>query len=174
MLDVGDHRALQAAVLAMKAADRDIKNAINRATREEMNPVWRSLVEEHLMGAGIMAGRVLGSGVRIAPGNPPVAKAAQGKRGQGKGRRVIPAEAYAAYEFGAVDRNQYSRYERKNRKGGGYHTVERRTMRHLTRRFPKGRVIYPAFAEIAPRMVSLWVQTIVRTYSEAAEKMGKN
>ena len=28
----------------------------------------------------------------------------------------------------------------------------------------------PAFAEIGPRMVSLWVQLIVKTYHDAAEK----
>ncbi|MGV8965341.1 MAG: hypothetical protein ACOH2F_03595 [Cellulomonas sp.] len=169
MLSVGDHRELQAAVLALKAADKSIRNDISRATRAEMNPVWRELVSEHLSGTSLMTGRVLGSGVRIAAGNPPVAKAAQSTRGIGQGKRINPSEDYPAWEFGVVDRNAYSKYRRRNRKAGGTHEVERRTMRALPRRVPKGRIVYPAFKEIAPRMVSLWVQIIVRKYAEALE-----
>jgi len=47
--------------------------------------------------------------------------------------------------------------------------VERRTMRGLPTRTPKGRVVYQAFADLAPRMVSLWVQIVVKKYAEAAE-----
>jgi len=42
VLKVGDTRELKAAVLAMKAADRELKKRINAATREKMNPVWGS------------------------------------------------------------------------------------------------------------------------------------
>lgn len=169
MIRVGDRRELQAAALALKAADRTIKNDIAKATRAEMNPVWRALVTERLAGTGEMTGRVLGAGVRIAAGNPPVAKAAQSTRGIGQGKRLQPSTDYPAWEFGAGNRNAYSRYQRRNRKRGGTHTVQRRTMRHLPPRAPKGRVVYPAFAEIAPRMVSLWVQIIVRAYANALE-----
>ena len=168
MLRVGDHEELQAAVLAMKAADRDLKRRINQATREKMNPVWRDLVKGNLFGDSVMAGKVLGAGVRIKAGNPPQAMAAQSARGVGDGKRVIPREHYAGWEFG-VNRMAYSHYERRNRTRPGTHAVERRTMTGMPRRQPKGRVVYPAFAEIAPRMVSLWVQIIVKSYADAAE-----
>ena len=168
MLKVGDTRELQAAVLAMKAADRDLKKRINAATREKMNPVWRDQVKSNLAGERGLSDRVLGSGVRIAAGNPPRAMAAQSTRGIGDGKRVVPRRDYAGWEFGA-NRMAYSRYERKNRTKPGYHTVTRRTMKHLPRRTPQGRAVYPAFAEVAPRMVSLWVQLIVKSYYDAAE-----
>ena len=189
MLRVGDHEELQAAVLAMKAADRDLKRRINQATREKMNPVWQDIVKGNLFGDSVMAGKVLGAGVRIAAGNPPRAMAAQSgknigskpnRRGPSRTGRVIPREHYAMWEFGA-NRMAYSRYERNNpirpvrtpgrksRRTGGTHTVERRVMMHAPRRTPEGRVVYPAFAEIAPRMVSLWVQIIVKSYADAAE-----
>lgn len=168
MLSVGDDRKLQAAVLAMKAADRDLRKDINQATRQTMNPVWKSLVQANLGGTSVMSERVLNKGVRIAGGNPPRAHAANSKRGVGDGKRIIPAVDYAGWEFGA-DRNAYSRYERKNRTRTGYHVVERRTMRHLPPRTRQGRTVYPAFADIGPRMVSLWVQLIVKTYHDAAE-----
>ncbi|WP_413450208.1 hypothetical protein AA0Y32_06020 [Georgenia phoenicis] len=168
MLSVENSPQLQAAVLAMKAADKDLRRDINQATRETMNPVWKSLVDAHMAGTSVMANRVLNKGVRIAAGNPPRAVAATSTRGVGDGKRVTPARDYAGWEFGA-SRNAYSRYERKNRARSGYHVVERRTMRHLPPRTPKGRHIYPAFADIGPRMVSLWVQLIVRKYHDAAE-----
>lgn len=168
MLRVGDHEELQAAVLAMKAADRELKKRIDTATRTTMNPVWRDQVKASLAGERGLSDRVLGSGVRIAAGNPPAAMAAQSARGVGDGKRVIPREHYAGWEFGA-NRMAYSRYERRNRTRPGTHTVERRTMMHLPRRTPQGRAVYPAFAEVAPRMVSLWVQLIVKSYYDAAE-----
>ena len=190
MLRVGDHEELQAAVLAMKAADRDLKRRISAATRETMNPVWKSMVNSHLMGEqNPMTGRVLGSGVRIAAGNPPRAMAAQSsknlgsrpnKRGLSRTGRIVPREHYAGWEFGA-NRMAYSRYERKNpirpvrtpgrksRRKAETHVVERRVMMHMPRRTPEGRVVYPAFAEIGPRMVSLWVQIVVKSYFDAAE-----
>lgn len=168
MLSVDDSPQLQAAVLAMKSADRDLRKRINDATRQTMNPVWKSLVEGHMAGTSVMANRVLNKGVRIAAGNPPRAVAASSKRAVGDGKRVTPAAHWPGYEFGA-DRNAYSRYERKNRTRSGYHVVERRTMRHLPPRTRQGRHVYPAFADIGPRMVSLWVQLIVKTYHDAAE-----
>lgn len=183
MLKVGDHPELQAAVLAMKAADKDLKRAINQATRETMNPVWKSMVTAHLGGTDVMTSRMLDNGVRIAGGNPARAMAAQSSKRIGSGRGLVPREDYAGWEFGA-DRMAYSRYERKNpfrpvhdgrkRRGdpSGTHVVVRRTQLHMPRRTPKGRVVYPAFAEIGPRMVSLWVQLIVKKYHDAAEGKG--
>jgi len=182
MLRVGDDRALQAAVLAMKSADKDLRRRINAATREKMNDPWKSLVQANLFGDSVMAGHILNTGVRIAAGNPPQAKAAQSAKRIGAkngGRGLVPREDYAGWEFGG-NRMAYSRYERKNpvrpvapgrkRRGKpGTHTVERRTQMHLPRRTPEGRVVYPAFADLAPRMVSLWVQLIVKTYHDAAE-----
>lgn len=167
MLSVGDDDTLKAAVLAVKAADRDLRRDIAKATRDTMNPVWRGLVQDKAADGGGLTARMLGGAPRIAAGNPPVAKAAQSARKVG--RDLVPRADYGPWEFGVPDRNTYSRYERRNRKAGGYHVVKRRTMRGLPRRHPQGRVVYPAFAELAPRMVSLWVQLVVRKYHEAAE-----
>lgn len=170
MLSVNDGslRELHAAVLALKAADRDLRRDIAKATRDTMNPVWRSLVQGNAAGADAMTSRMLGTGVRIAAGNPPVAKAAQSTRKVGRGGTLTPSEDYGPWEFGAPNRNAFSTYTRRSPKGRT-HQVKRRTMRQLPRRHQEGRVVYPAFAEIAPRMVSLWVQLIVKKYHDAAE-----
>lgn len=160
---MGNDRAAQAAVLAMKAADRDLKRDINRATREEMNPVWRSLVSANATRP--IDARVLGKGARIAAGNPPQAIAASSTRALSGG--LIPADRWHPFEFGSHP-EKVSTYTRTSTRGTR-HTVTRHTRRQFRRRNPKGQVIMPAFAQIAPRMVSLWVQLIVRKYHEAAE-----
>lgn len=172
MLSVKADDSLKAASLAFKAADRDLRRAINAATRDTMNPVWKSLVSANLAGTRAPTSAVLNTGVRIAAGNPPVAKAAQSTRNVGRGGPLVPARQYAAWEFGVGNRNAYSRYTRKNRKTGGSHQVERRTMRGLPPRRREGWVVYPAFGEIGPRLVSLWVQLIVKKYHDAAEGKG--
>lgn len=151
----------------MRSLESPVRSRINKATTSTMNPVWKSLVEVNA--TSHMDTRVLAKGARIASGNPPTAIAANSTRKIG---RLTPAEDFAGWEFGA-ERNAYSTYERRSPKGT-VHTVRRRTQRHLPPRTPKGRVVYPAFAEIAPRMVSLWLQIIVKTVYDAAEGKGAN
>lgn len=162
MISVNDSRELQAAVLAMKAADRELRNDINRATVRVMGPVWKQVVGANATRHADM--QMIAVGARVKGGNPPVAMAANSSRMVGRQR---PRDAWAGYEFGA-NRNAYSKYTRKSPKGT-VHQVERRTMRHLPSRTRRGRVAHPAFADIAPRLVSLWVQLIVKKYSDAAE-----
>lgn len=172
MLSVTNHRELQAAALAFKAANRDLRKNINAATRDTMNPVWRSLLEQHAGRTPGVGGRLINTGVRIAAGNPPQAKAAQSKRAIGRQRRLVPATDWPWYEFGTKNPQRVSRYLRRNRKAGGSHQVRRRASTALPSYQRGGRVAYPAFKEIAPRMTSLWVQLVVKTYMDAAEGKG--
>lgn len=164
MLRVQSSRELQAAVLAFKGADRDLQSEIRRATAQTMNPVWRGIVQVNATTARDT--RVLAQGARIRPGNPPTAIAATSRRRLSGG--LVPVQAWQAFEFGA-DRNATTTYTRRS-PGGGTHQVTRRTKRQLPPRIRTGRVVYPAFAEIAPRMVSLWVQLVVKKYLDAAER----
>lgn len=167
MLDVNDNKALQGAVLAMKAADRDLKAKINKATRATFGPVWKQQIESQLAGRDAFTAMLL-KGVSVSAGNPPSLRAATSTRKIGDKKRLSPADNYYLAEFGA-DRAHVARYERKSRTSNGRHTVQRRTNTGLPRRIREGRVVYPAFAEIAPRIAALWVQLIIRTYAEAAE-----
>ena len=165
MLDVEDARELQAAVLALKAMDRTLVRDINRDTRSVLNGPWQQEVKSRARTT--MDSRVLATGARIKAGNPPVAVAASSTRAIGKTRRLKPAERWQGWEFGS-DRNAYSRYTGTSPKGKKY-PVARRTTRHLPPRTRQGRVVYPAFAAIAPRAVELWLQTIVRKTYDAFE-----
>lgn len=148
----------------MKAADRTLRSDINKATRAIFNPVWRAAVAEGAQSR--MDSRVLVQGARISAGNPPVAVAATSRRRLRGG--LVPAQSWHAVEFGA-DRRVKRTYERIS-PSGRPHEVTRRTRAQLPARTKGGRVVYAAFARVAPRVVSMWVQLIVRKYSEAAEK----
>lgn len=166
MLSVRGSRELQATVLALKQARRDIRNDINRTTRQVMNPVWRGLVADRA--STPLARRVLNTGVRVAAGNPPQLIAAGSRRALPGG--LVPASDWHGVEFGA-NPDQVTTYRRRS-KNGGTHPVRRHTTRQLPRRTRAGRVVWPAVRDIAPRLASLWVQMVVRKFAEATEKGG--
>lgn len=168
MLDVGHApAAIRAAVLALKAADRGLRSEINKATRTTMSPVWKDLINTR--SRTTLSKKVLNTGVRIKAGNPPAGVAASSKRKLSGG--LVPADSWHVVEFGA-DPNKVTTYTRRS-PTGGTHKVTRHTTRQLPSRVGrgmKGNVVYPAVKQFVPRMVSLWVQTIVRTYYDAAEE----
>lgn len=161
MLSVlGDDR-LKAAVLAMKAADRDLRARINAATRDEIGPEWVHAVNQHAVRS--LDRKVIASSARIKAGNPPVAVAATSTRKLRGG--LVPAQQWAPIEFGGTF-NKVTTYTRRSPKGR-MHKVTRHTARQLPARQRSGRVAFPAFADIAPRAVSLWVSIIVKVYNDA-------
>lgn len=149
---------LRAASIALKRVDRSLRQDINAAMRQQGNTIWRGETTEHARTS--MDSAMLTKGARIAAGNPPVAIAASSKRPIGRSRRLVPDEAWPAWEFGSDNQDAYTRYQRKS-KNGGTHTVERRTMRGLPPRYRKGRVLYPAVEGSAPRLASLLVKLVV-------------
>jgi hypothetical protein len=167
VLSVTGSAALQAAVLALKSARRDVKSDINKQTRATMSPVLKAEVESRARSR--MDKRVIAAGTRVKAGNPPAGLAAQSKRKLPGG--LIPAQDWGGVEFGS-DRGKITTYTRATRKSGRV-SVTRHTARQMPARSPKGRVAYRALREVAPRMAALWVQTIVRVFNEAAEKGGR-
>lgn len=162
MLSVRESAELRAAVLALKAANRSLRSDINKETTRVGNSIWRPAVERHVRTKTDRL--VLAKGVRVKAGNPPVAIAANSRKRLGR-TGPVPSEAWPGYEFGA-NRQKVETYSRKG------HKVTRHTQRQLPPRIKAGRVVYPAFAEVAPRVASLWVQMIVAKYNEAFEGKG--
>lgn len=162
-------REFQAVVLALRLMGKDLRKDINKATRDDLNPVWKALVAVEAQ--KYQDYKILTPGTRIVAGNPPSAQAASGNKKLSGGG--TPNELGRAFEFGTPDRNAERSYSRKNSKTGGTHLVKRHTKRQLPYVTRQGRVVYPAFSMFAPRMVSLWVQMVVRKTHEAFEKGGR-
>lgn len=157
----------EAVALALKLAGREIRNDINRESRKELNPLWRSIV--NLNAHSEMDRRVLAKGARVVPGNPLVLLAATSKKALSGGLVPDHREAAAAFEFGSENRERVKVYDRESRKGGS-HRVKRHTARQMPAPHKSGRVVYESFAEIAPRVVSLWVQIAVRRIMKAHDE----
>lgn len=164
MLRVGDHRALQAAVLAFKALGKTLQKDIRRATVQTMGPEWKQAVNERA--SSKMDQLIIAKGARIAGGNPPRAIAASSTRKLSGG--LVPRENWQGWEFGSNGLRRTT-YQRRNRNGIGTHRVTRDTVAQLPRRNAKGRIAFPAAAELGPRLASLFVQIVVRRVHEAAE-----
>lgn len=109
--------------------------------------------------------RVVGTGVRVAGGNPPAAMAATSRRALSGG--LVPADEWAGVEFGA-NRNKVTTYSMRT--PAGTRTVRRHTARQLPARNKSGRVAFAALKEVAPRMASLMAATVVRTVMDEVEK----
>lgn len=159
---VGDDRALKAAVLAFKAADRGLRKDINDATRATFNQPFKSGITQRA--ATRLEQRVLVPGARVAAGNPPEFVAATSKRRLRGG--LVPDTYGKAVEFGYAH-DVETTYSRRSVKGN-VHQVTRHTQRQLPRRRKNGPV-WSTVAEFGGRAASLWVQLIVKTYYDAAE-----
>ena len=152
----------RAAALALKIMPRTIRNDINRETRKTLNPEWKKAVTAQA--SSKMDRLVLVKGARVLPGNPTQLLAASSKKPLSDGLVPDDRDVAAAFEFGTPDPNAETTYDRKGAK------VTRHTERQLPWRKKDGRVIYAAFAKIAPRIASLWIQIVVRNIYEAHEK----
>jgi hypothetical protein len=150
VVKVGDHRALQAAVLAYKAADRDLRKNINDATRTTFNEPWKSGINQRC--STRLEHRVLAPGARIKASNPPEFIAASSRRALRGG--LVPDEQWPAVEFG---------HDQSTKKGN----------RHTARQFPARRRKGPVFKtldEFPDRASRLWAQLIVKVYCDAADE----
>ncbi|RPE75198.1 MULTISPECIES: hypothetical protein [unclassified Frondihabitans] len=149
-------KELQAVVLRLKTVDREIATQINKATRAMAEPVWKEAVRASVTNR--METRVLSDTARVSVsrGNVTLKSATIGKSLAGGTK---PYEIAHAVEFGA-DRES-SRQTLTSKK--------RHTKRQFRPRNRKGYVVYPAAAEVIPRIASLWAQTVVRTLHEVIE-----
>jgi hypothetical protein len=152
------------AALALKAAPKDIRNDINRTTRAEGNDWWKQAITARATSK--MDRLVLAKGARIQPGNPARAIAASSRRPLEGG--LVPDTDARAWEFGTTEPEHQATYTRRA-KGGQPAKVTRHVKRQLPRATNQGRVVYPAWAEVAPRLVAMWVQIIVRKIHESLE-----
>lgn len=161
------NRTLTAAALALKLVPREVRNDINRTTRSILSPEWIKAVAKRTDAMPEIDQRVLGKGTRVRPGNPTTLLASTSTKPLSGG--LVPNEFSRGFEFGTDKREKESTYTRTSPRGNT-HQVTRRTTRHLPNRVRAGRAVFPAVAEIMPRLTSLWVQIVVRKIHEAHEK----
>ncbi len=156
-------KELQAVAGAMKNLDRETKKAIRKETKDMTTSEWQRAVAQNT--STRLEARVLErtARVRVSDQNVTLSSASIGRALSGG---LKPSEGFAGVEFGAAD--EKVTYTATSRRGRTFR-VTRNTRAQLRPRNNKGYVVYPAAAQIIPRIASLWVQTVMRGTYEALE-----
>lgn len=164
-ISVFNSKELQAVILAMKGFDREVAKQIRKQTKAVIQPAWQKAVAENT--STRLEARVLANTARVAVSdqNVTLKSAAIGKTLSGG---LKPSESYGGVEFGA-EQGVKRTYAARSVKGKQFN-VTRRTQHQLRPRKLTGYVVFPAVAEVIPRIAALWVQTTVRTFYELIEK----
>jgi len=155
MLDVRGSRELQATILALRQARRDIRLDINKTARSRIRPIWRS--ELNARARRPLETRVILAGARATASDRGVTlyAASSGRPLRGG---LVPSYQWPAVEFGANVRRV--RVRQRSRSGRRYErplTVNRQ----FQRRLEHGMIAFDAASETGTRLVALWVRTVV-------------
>ena len=164
-ISVFNSKELQGILVAMKAVEPEVSKQIRRVTKQVIEPVWKSAVTSRVRDA--FQSKVLGATARVAVSNQNVTLQSA-RIGRSLSGGIKPSDAMHSAEFGA-DQSKTSTYTATSSRGKKYQ-VTRRTRTQFLPRKKGGYVVYPAVAEVIPRIASLWVQTTVRTFYELIEK----
>lgn len=165
-LDVLNSRELQAILLAIRRAPREIQKEIRQRTKPMVQAEWQAGLRDQA--STTVLRRVLADTGRAYVSNQNVRLASAASKRPAVSGGLRPAEHGHAVEFGAPagEKSVFSRASKK----GGRHQVTRYTGRQLAPKNRKGRVVYPTAAKLIPRIASLWVQTTIRTFYEQLER----
>lgn len=157
-------KEFQAVAGAMRVLDRETKKRIRQETKDMTSREWAREVAE--TASTRLEHRVLvkTARVRVSDQNVSLSSASVGRSLSGG---LKPSESFAAVEFGADPKKVA--YTARSRRGRTFQ-VKRNTRAQLRPRNSAGYVVYPAAANIIPRIASLWVQTVMRTTYEALEE----
>lgn len=153
-----DSRELQAALLAIAGAGREIQSQLRRHTKRVAEPEWTRGLEKRASSRLDTKVLVKTARVQVRDTNVVLRSGAVGKL----------KDITRPVEFGG-DRNQTTTYRGRSPKGTRYN-VTRHTARQLGWRRKGGRVVWPTAEDLIPRMVALWVQTTIRTFHESLER----
>jgi hypothetical protein len=160
---------IRAVLLALKQAEPAIRTAINKASKETILPIWKeSLARQQSRNEGKQAKArylvmVKTAKVTVGARGVTLTAATSGKALSGG---LQPKTQWHALEFGGYSAVRSVRFTSTL---GNTYTQQRDVAAQLDYRRKKGYVFYPAARVAVPRILSLWVQTSVRTFHEIIE-----
>ena len=157
-LDVERSPQLQAAILSLKQADRELRKNINKDVRGQLKPVWAEALRGNVDNR--LDVRVISQSNRIAVGTRQItAYAATSKKPLRGG--LVPADDWAAEDLGMVRRPK--RITATSNKGKTF-SYTRMQGNQFPRRRNKGRVAFPAASAVIKKAIPIWLETIVSHY----------
>jgi hypothetical protein len=156
-------RELLTVLRGLRNLDREARKHARGSLRTMAAQAWQELLSSKAATTLERLVLVATARVKVSDQNVRLTSAAIGRSRSGG---LKPSEEYGAIEWGA-DRGKQRRV-RSQRRGTDY-TSTRHTTRQLEPNKRAGRVVYPAAAEIIPRILAMYVQTFVRSIHEALE-----
>jgi hypothetical protein len=162
-IDVYESRELQAVILSIRRADREIKKQIRQQTQKTLLPEWKKALAEHAETR--LEHRVLvdTGRIKMSDQNVRMSSATVGRKLSGG---LDPKTQAHAVEFGG---DRAARHTYEVARNGKTFRVNRRTSAQLRPRRRNGYVVYQSAEQMIPRFAGLWVQTTVRTMHDALE-----
>lgn len=164
-IPVESSRRLQAVVLGIAQANREVRKLIRQESQRVIRPVFQEVINSNVSNRAEAV--ALGATTRVTVSDRNVNLAVGAKKAKMSGG--FDTRDAQAFEFGA-NPEKTKRY--KGRRGAKRFDVNRRTQVQFKPNRRKGYVFYPSIAEVAPRALALWTQTVKRAFYEAFE--GKN
>lgn len=140
--------------IVYRAVPSDARKQINRATKSEAQPIWKTETAERATTR--LQQRVLVDTAKVGVTERNVFLRSGGGR---------LAALRTATEFG---RPAAAPIKTRSGKGTPY---TRTTGRLFGERDRRGKVVHPAARQAIPRFASLWIQTAIRSLHEAGEKV---
>lgn len=163
-------REIRALLLALKQAEPEIRKEVNKQSKLAVSAIWKQELAETASGA---FGKQQRARTKVLVNT---AKATVGTRGvtltaATTGRPLKggldPKSQWHALEFGGDKRIRS--YSATSKLGRSY-KVTRDVNAQLDPRKQGGYVVWPAIAQASPRILSLWIQTAVKTLVELVER----
>ena len=142
-VSVLNSRELQAIIFATKAAPRTIASEVRKATRGTIAPEWTKAIRSRAHTDAETRVIVNTSKTRVSDQSVVLTSLSSRRKVLSGGLR--PIEDGKGFEFGSHKAKQFRPFRRE------------------------GYIIYPAFAELVPRALALWVQTVLRVLHESLE-----
>lgn len=139
---------------------------LRRATQGVVQPEWQKALDQEA--STDLERRVLASTGRsqVSNQNVTLKSAGVGKVLSGGAK---PVDVIGGAEWGS-NRNKQKTYTATSSRGRTYQVKNRHTQRQFITRKKTGYVVFPAASRVIPRLASLWVQTVVRTFYESVER----
>jgi len=165
-------REIRALLLALRQAEPEIRKEINNQSKLVVTSIWKQAIAEE---SSSSFGRTQRARAKYIANTAKASVGSKGVRlsaattGKPLPGGLNPKTQWPALEFGATES---VRTVRSTSKLGNEYSMERNVHAQLDPRKKTGYLFFPAAKESVPRILSLWVQTAVRTLAELVEKKG--
>jgi hypothetical protein len=161
VLDVRKSPELQAAILGMKRANKEVRLEIYKRSRAQLGNQWVPALQSRASGAFEQRVLVKGARTKVSTEGFSMVAATSNKKLSGG---LVPSSEYAGAEWGA--RTRRDTFQQRSPKGTPY-TVTKTINRQFRGRQKEGQIVMESASKLGTRLVALWVQIIVTTYRDA-------